>query len=101
MTHYLYRFIAHRPDFATTMTPEERTIMQEHVAYWRTQTEAGHALLFGPVVDPEQSWGIAVVEADSAQHLAELRQDDPVITHDLGMVDVLPMPMTIVRNDAT
>ena len=99
MTYYLYRFTAHRPDFALTMTDEERLVMQQHVAYWRTQTESGAALLFGPVADPEKSWGIAVVQTDSVEYLAQLRESDPVVTHDLGTVDVFPMPMTILRDN--
>lgn len=74
MSQYLYRFTAHRPDFARTMTDHERAVMRDHVAYWRTQTRSGQAVLFGPVVDPDQSWGI---------------------------VDVLPMPMPILRDSAT
>ncbi len=47
----------------TTMTPEERTIMQSHVGYWSGKVASGNALVFGPVADPGGGYGIGIMRA--------------------------------------
>jgi uncharacterized protein len=55
MSWFLYRLLPHRRDFDSTMTDAERDAMGAHVAYWRGHLEAGKALIFSPVADPDRS----------------------------------------------
>lgn len=50
-----------RPDFAQTMTGEERSVMQEHLAYWQDLMNKGKVVVFGPVLDPKAVYGFGVV----------------------------------------
>ena len=96
MSHFLYRFVP-RPDFPTTMTEAEAAVMREHVAYWQTLADKGTAVAFGPVADPTGSWGVAIVEAETADEVDTIRAADPVVTSALGPVDIYPMPNAITR----
>ncbi len=93
---FLYRLIPPRPDFPTDMSSEERAMMQAHVAYWTEQVGRGSAMVFGPVADPNGSWGLAVIRAASDEHARALGTADPAIRSDMGFrYDVLPMPHAV------
>jgi uncharacterized protein YciI len=96
MSLFLYKFVP-RPDFQATMTEAELAIMREHIAYWQTLADKGTAVAFGPVADPAGGWGVAIVEAETADEVEAIRSVDPVVLADLGPVTVYPMPSGIVR----
>jgi len=66
-----------RPDFATTMTDNERSIMGQHVAYWTEKLKQGKVYAFGPVIDPKEIYGLGIVAVDSEQELKEIIANDP------------------------
>ncbi len=43
---FFIKLIAPRPTFAQDMSQNEKQMMQEHVAYWRSLTEEGIAVVF-------------------------------------------------------
>jgi len=99
MAFFVFRLKAHRPDFATTMTAEEREIMGRHQAHWAPYLESGQMAVFGPVLDAGGSWGLGVVEADDA-HEDELRAfaaADPVVTTGTAEIEVGRMLAGYVR----
>lgn len=75
--YYALRLLPPRPDFAQTMTEEERNIMMQHVAYWKDYMNRGIALVFGPVLDPEGVYGLGIVGVDSEEELKALMANDP------------------------
>ena len=66
-----------RPDFAQTMTDEERSIMQRHVAYWQDLMRKGKVIVFGPVLDPKAAYGFGVISADDEQEVKDFIAGDP------------------------
>ncbi|HEY3556560.1 MAG TPA: hypothetical protein VGL05_03835 [Kribbella sp.] len=100
MAHYLYRLLPHRLDFATTMTDEERAVMQQHVSYWRGHLDDGKVLIFSPVADPARSWGLAIVEADE-EGMSTLRAGDPAVLAGIADADFLVLPAPTVRAPVT
>ena len=48
-----------RPTFHLDMTPDERAIMERHVAYWSDKAARGIAIVFGPVTDPQGAYASA------------------------------------------
>ena len=82
MKGFVFRLIPPRPDFAFTMTDEERSIMTAHFGYWSRLAEHGKALAFGPVDDPSRGYGIGIVLAEDGTEATPLRQLDPVIYFD-------------------
>ena len=66
-----------RPDFAMTMTAEEREIMMQHVAYWTEKMKQGKVYAFGPVFEPKEIYGLGVVGVENEQELQEFIANDP------------------------
>jgi uncharacterized protein YciI len=59
------------------MTPDERAIMLQHVAYWSELMNRGLVVVFGPVMDPKTVYGIGVVEVDTEEQLKDMIKNDP------------------------
>jgi uncharacterized protein YciI len=94
---YLLRLLAPRPTFMTTMTDDERSMMGEHVAYWRGHLAAGTAVVYGPVADPKGGWGVGVVRVADEAEVQTLVARDPAIRGGRGMsYEILPMVRAII-----
>jgi uncharacterized protein YciI len=75
--YFVLHLLPSRPDFAQTMTEEERAIMTDHVAYWTALMNEGKVLAFGPVLDPKQIYGLGIVSVDDEQQVRDLVANDP------------------------
>jgi uncharacterized protein len=80
MATFVLRLKAPRPNFAQTMTDDERAIMRRHAAHWRPYLERGDMIVFGPILTDDDSYGLAVVDTDDEQALREFAAQDPVVT---------------------
>lgn len=78
-----------RSSFMFDMTNEERTIMEQHVVYWKTYIDNGTVIVLGPVMDPKGGYGIAVVTVDSEEELQQIISKDPA--NGLNSYEVFPM----------
>lgn len=58
--YYAIKLNPSRPDFAMTMTDEERDIMQQHIAYWQPHLQTGTMVVYGPVMDPKGPYGLGL-----------------------------------------
>jgi hypothetical protein len=76
------------------MTPEERSIMNRHVAYWSEKATRGIAIVFGPVMDPQGVYGIGVYQVQDEAEMHDLIEHDPA--NGLLQYEVLPMPRAVV-----
>jgi uncharacterized protein len=80
------------------MSEVEGAIMQEHFTYWAGIIATRTAVVYGPVMDPQGAYGIAVLEVqdeDSARNIAE---NDPAIRSNAGFrFEIHQMPDTVVR----
>ncbi len=86
-----------RPTFHLDMTPEERAIMERHIAYWSEKAKHGVAIVFGPVLDPRGVYGIGVYQAQDEAESQDLLAHDPA--KDLLRFEVvLPMGRAVVGN---
>jgi uncharacterized protein YciI len=98
MKYFLLRLIGPRPTFPQDMTEAERTLMQQHGAYWSAFVEKGKVIVFGPVADPAGAWGMAVLAVEDEQEARNLGEHDPVILAGIGFkIALLPMPAAIYR----
>ncbi len=75
--HFYLRLIPCRPDFAFTMTIEERAIMENHIAYCSSKMEQGLLLLFGPVMDPAGPFGVGILAVTDEQEVKDFIAGDP------------------------
>jgi uncharacterized protein YciI len=77
---FVLRLIAPRAGFAQTLTDSEREIMGRHAEHWRPYLDRGEMVVFGPVLTDEDSYGLAVIEAEDESALREFAALDPVVT---------------------
>lgn len=75
--YFALRLLPCRPDFAQTMTDEERSVMQQHVVYWRRYMDNGMVVVFGPVLDPSGTYGLGIVSVEDEQQVRDLIDNDP------------------------
>jgi uncharacterized protein YciI len=86
-----------RPDFALTMSDEEREIMGRHAAYWKPYLDAGQMVVFGPVLDGTGSWGLSVVEVEDEEELRTFAAGDPAVTSGTATLEFGKMLAGYVR----
>ncbi|MDG4883088.1 SRPBCC domain-containing protein [Mesorhizobium sp. WSM4884] len=88
------RMIPPRPDFAFTMTEEERALMNAHADYLRGQLRAGTMMLAGPIADP---WGLLILRVGSEAEARAVTDGDPTVRSGRGFrYEILPMMSTIM-----
>ena len=75
--YFVLHLLPSRPDFAFTMTDEEKEIMGQHIAYWTEKMNNGKVLVFGPVFDPKGPYGLGILVADDEQEVIEFIENDP------------------------
>ena len=75
--YFVLYLLPSRPDFAQTMTDEERAIMMKHVAYWTEIMDHGKVLAFGPVIDPDEVYGLGIISVDNEQEVKDFIANDP------------------------
>lgn len=85
-----------RPDFAQTMTDEERSIMMLHVGYWTELMEKGKVVVFGPVMDPKSVYGLGVIAAENEQEVADFIANDPATK--INTYTYFPMRAMVSKN---
>ncbi len=77
-----------RPDFLTTMTPEEEAVMEEHIEYVRNLSAQGNIALSGAAVDG--SVGVVIYRVDSADEARRLFYNDPAVIAGIGYPELHP-----------
>lgn len=96
---HMYRLIMPRPTFATDMTAAEGAIMERHFGYWAALVSEGNVLVYGPVPEPLPvgTWGLAVIDAPSADDVEALGRADPAVSSGMARFEVRSMPDAIAR----
>jgi len=99
MKYYLCKLIPPRPAFAQDMTEAEAKLMQKHVTYWKGLMDKGLVIVFGPVADPNGTYGVAIIELDDEADAISLGTNDPTIKANVGFkFEVYPMPQAMLRD---
>jgi len=92
LTGFVFRLIPPRPDFATTMSDDERTFMTAHSEYWRDLIAQGRCVAVGPVADPAGGYGLGVVLAEDMAEAEDIRRKDPAMAPGSGFrTEIAPM----------
>ena len=98
MNHFLFKLIPPRPSFPADMSEAEGAIMEAHFGYWAEVIADGKAVAYGPVMDPQGTYGIAVVEVSDEATAQSIADDDPAIRSTAGFgFELHPMPDAVVR----
>ncbi len=97
--YYALKLIPCRPDFAQTMSEDERNIMQQHALYWKEYMEQGRVVIFGPVLDPNGIYGLGVMAVDDEEQVNEFIKNDPAAT--INTYEYHPMMATVAQSIVT
>ncbi len=65
--------------------------MQKHLAYIRSQVEAGKFVLAGPLAEQNRIRGIAIIKADSLEEAQRVANGDPLVQSGHLIVEVHPI----------
>ncbi|SFT27223.1 YciI family protein [Paenibacillus sp. BC26] len=90
-THFMLWSTPPRASFHQDMTGEERDVMHQHIAYWTEKQNQGIALVFGPVLKPNDPHGIAIIEVESIDQVPQLIAEDPAVIAGLMTMEFYPM----------
>src|ERR687896_281683 len=74
---FLYRLLPPRPTFAQDMSSAEADVMQRHVTYWQDLLNRDVALAFGPVLHPEDPWGLGLLDLEDEQAARAIASSEP------------------------
>jgi len=75
------------------MTAQEREVMGRHVAHWRELLDRGTAVAFGPVLDPDGSWGLGLLDVAVQDDASEIAKSDPAVQSGMCTYELLPMQL--------
>ena len=77
-----------RPDFLSTMTPEEKVVMGEHLAYTKRLFGEGKIVLGGAATDG--SIGVIIWQVASADEARRIFDEDPAVRAQIGEAELHP-----------
>jgi uncharacterized protein YciI len=79
------------------MSDDERRLMQEHARHTREHFDAGRVLVYGPVLAPDATFGMAVLEVADEADARKIMDDDPSVRAGLNRYEVHPMRVAAAR----
>jgi hypothetical protein len=98
MQYFFLKLIPPRPTFPLDMSEGEKAMMQEHFAYWMGILTEQKVIAYGPVMDPNGAFGIAVVEVKDELEARSVAENDPAFLSSFGFsVEVHPMSNVVIR----
>jgi uncharacterized protein YciI len=95
--HFYVRLIPPRPTFASDMNADERVVMQQHGVYFRGLFDQGKVLVFGPVLDPTDNFGMAVLEVADISEAQQVMEHDPTVVAGMNRFRISPMVVGAAR----
>lgn len=87
--YFFLKLIPCRNDFALTMNDDEKSIMQKHVQYCQNYLDDKQIIVFGPVLDPAATYGVAIMAVTDESQVQEFIQNDPASA--LNKYEYFPM----------
>lgn len=96
--YFVLHLLPSRPDFAQTMTAEERAIMMSHITYWTEIMNQGKVLAFGPVLDPKEVYGLGIIAVNSEQEVKDFIANDPAAK--INRYEYFPMKAITPQSNA-
>lgn len=80
MKHYFIGFLVKGPKYDANVPKEERAqLFQKHIAYIRSQAEAGKYKLAGPFLDDGNIGGILIIDTATEEEAKQIVAGDPMV----------------------
>ncbi|QIZ08965.1 hypothetical protein HFZ78_21550 [Priestia megaterium] len=95
--HFMLKSTPPRTTFHQDMTEDERSIMQQHISYWMDKQNQGIALVFGPVLNPSDPHGLAIIEVENEEQVPKFIAEDPAVVAGIMTTEFYPMKAIIKK----
>jgi uncharacterized protein YciI len=96
MSEWIYFIHPPRPNFAATMTDEERAVWAVHFERLQRMLAEGVLVLAGPTLG-ETNTGIAVIEAPDEAAARRIMAEDPTIAGGYAAGELRPFRVSLLR----
>lgn len=96
MSEWIYFIHSPRPNFAATMTAEEKAVWSAHFDRFERLLKEGVIILVGPTLG-EVNTGIAVFEAPDEEAARRLMEEDPTIASGIARGELRPFRVSLLR----
>jgi uncharacterized protein YciI len=96
MAEWIYFIHPPRPNFATTMTDEEKQVWSVHFERFERLLAEGVIVLVGPTLG-ETNTGIAIFEASDDASAQRLMDEDPVIAGGYARGELRAFRISLLR----
>jgi uncharacterized protein YciI len=91
MKQYFFGFLVKGEKWAQTPPKEQLDLLlQQHLAYIRSQAEAGKYSLAGPFLDNDRIRGILIINAASVEEARQIASGDPMVQSGRMAVEIHP-----------
>ena len=90
---FTYRLLPPRRTFPQDMSPEETEVMGRHVGYWQDLLDRKVAVALGPVLNPEDPWGLGLLDAEDGEEAEGIAAADPAVSSGTCTYELLPMQL--------
>jgi len=91
MKNFLCKFIPPRHDFMQTLSPDETSLMNQHVKFMDDLLVERIIVAHGPVDDPAGGWGLSLYEVEDDQDIVAMTSEDPMVKHGGARYEIYPM----------
>jgi uncharacterized protein YciI len=91
MNYFFVKLLPPRPTFPQDMTEGERILMQSHAVYLKGLQDQGIAPVYGPVLDPNGAWGMAIIVCETEEQARTYMNNDPTVKAHLNTYELSPM----------
>jgi uncharacterized protein len=75
------------------MDPAEAEVMDRHFAYWHDLMASEVAVAYGPVLDPQGTWGLGLLALDDESAAREVVEGDPAVESRTFSPELLPIDL--------
>ncbi len=96
MAEWIYFIHPPRPNFAATMTDEERAAWAAHFQRFVRLLQEGVVVMVGPTLG-ETNTGIAIIEAPDEASARRIMEDDPTIAGGYATGELRPFRISLIR----
>jgi len=79
------------------ITDAEKTLMEQHSAYFRQQFDAGNVLIYGPVMAAGGAFGVGILEVAGEADAMLIMRNDPSVRGGLNRFELSPMRVPASR----
>jgi uncharacterized protein YciI len=93
MSEYTYLIHPFRDGFFENPSPEEKTILEEHLAYIQKAAEAGIVLLAGSCMD--DTFGLVIFHAENDESANAFMFADPGVQKNIMAAELHPIHISI------